>query len=147
MLRVTPISLREAKAFVAAHHRHHAPPVGHVVSVAVSYDEDRVRGAAIAGRPVSRMLDDGYTLEVTRVATDGARNACSMLYGAVRRAGRALGFTRFLTYTLAAEGGASLRAAGWEIADGAAGGGSWSRPRRPRVDTHPLQTKIRWESA
>lgn len=146
MLRVVPTSFREAKAFVRQHHRHHKPPQGHVVSVAVSDDEDTVRGVAIAGRPVSRMLDDGYTLEITRVATDGARNACSMLYGAICRAGRALGYTRFITYTLPEEGGASLRGAGWKLASDMAGGGSWSRATRPRVDEHPQQMKLRWEA-
>lgn len=145
-LRVIPITLADAKAFVAAHHRHHRPPVGHILSVAVADETDTVRGVAVAGRPVARMLDDGLTLEVTRVATDGARNACSMLYGAVRRAGSALGYRRFVTYTLPEEGGASLRAAGWRVGLDAAGGGSWSNARRPRVDRHPLQQKIRWEA-
>jgi len=85
----------------------------------------------MAGRPIARRLDDGTTLEVTRVATDGAANACSMLYGALRRAAVALGFVRLVTYTLPEEGGASLRASGWRE-DGAAAGGSWSVPTRPR---------------
>lgn len=28
---------------------------------------------------------------------------------------------------------------------GRAGGGSWSRPTRPREDKHPTQVKLRWE--
>lgn len=142
---ITPTSLREANAFVAAHHRHHGPARGCILCVAVS-EGDVVRGVAIVGRPVSRMLDDGWTAEVVRVATDGARNACSMLYGAAWRAARAIGYRRLVTYTLPEEGGASLRAAGWRCI-GEAGGGSWSRRSRPRVDTHPTQTKIRWERA
>lgn len=47
--------------------------------------------------------------------------------------------------TLPEEGGASLRAAGW-ICLGEAGGGSWHRKIRPRIDTAPLQTKIKWEA-
>ena len=86
------------------------------------------------------------TLEVTRVATDGAKDACSALYGACRRATFALGYTRLVTYTLASETGVSLKGAGYRLI-GEAGGGSWSRPSRPRVDTHPLQRKIRWEVA
>lgn len=145
MLRVTPITLREAFAFVAANHRHHRPPQGALFGIAVSED-DVVRGVCIVGRPVARMLADGFTVEATRCCTDGARNACSMLYRAAWRAARALGYLRLVTYTLADEGGASLRAAGFSII-GAAGGGSWSRADRPRVDAHPLQGKIRWELA
>ena len=134
MIRVTPISLAEANAFVAQHHRHHTPVPGAKFCVAVSDDAGQVRGVAIVGRPVARGLDDGWTLEVNRCCTDGARNACSMLYGAAWRAARALGFRRVLTYTLPAEGGASLRAAGW-IDLGLRGGGNWNTAARPRVDT------------
>jgi len=94
---------------------------------------------------VSRGLDDGWTLEVNRVATDGTRNACSMLYAACWRAAKAIGYRKLVTYTLPEEGGASLRAAGWRCI-GQAGGGSWSCTSRPRVDTHPLQLKLRWEA-
>jgi len=101
----------------------------------------------IVGKPVARMLADGYTAEVTRLcAREGARNACSMLYAAAWRAARAMGYRRLVTYTLPEEGGASLRAAGWKFI-GEAGGGSWSRKERPRVDTHPTQMKLRWEVA
>jgi hypothetical protein len=144
-LEIVPISLREACAFVAEHHRHHKPPRGHKFAVAVA-DGDRLCGVAIVGRPVSRHLDDGATLEVTRCCTDGTRNACSILYGAAWRAARAMGYRRVVTYTLPEEGGASLRAAGWRVI-GEAGGGSWNRQDRPRVDSHPTQTKIRWEVA
>ena len=90
------------------------------------------------------MLADGFTCEVTRLATDGSRNACSMLYRAAWRAARAMGYRRLVTYTLPEEGGSSLRAAGFRLI-GEAGGGSWSRDSRPRVDLHPTQTKLRWE--
>lgn len=144
-LFLSPIALDEANAFVAQHHRHHKPVVGHKFSVAVS-DESGVRGVAIVGRPVARMADDGWTLEVNRCCTDGAKNACSMLYGAAWRAASGMGFKRLITYTLREEGGASLRAAGWRLI-GEAGGGSWSRASRPRVDTAPTQRKLLWEAA
>ena len=143
MLNVVPIELAEANAFVAQHHRHHQPVIGHKFSLGVT-DGAEIRGVAIVSRPVSRMLDDGLTLEVTRVATDGTRNACSALYGACRRATFALGFRKLVTYTLGSESGSSLRGAGWRLI-GTAGGGSWSRGDRPRVDKHPLQKKLRWE--
>lgn len=144
MLQLTPITITEAKAFVAQHHRHHNPAVSALFAVAVS-DGDTVVGVAMIGRPSARMLQDGYTAEVTRLATDGSRNACSMLYSAAWRAARALGYRRLVTYTLPEEGGASVRAAGWKLI-GECGGGSWSRSERPRVDKHPLQRKLRWEA-
>jgi hypothetical protein len=143
-LALQPITYREAAAFIAEHHRHHLPPVGWKFGVAVN-DGERVVGVITVGRPVARMLDDGWTLEVTRCCTDGTRNAPSMLYGAAKRAAFALGYKRLITYTLQSEPGTSLRAAGWrEI--GAAGGGSWNCPSRPRVDTHPTEQKRLWEA-
>ena len=84
-LRVIPITFAGAKAFITVHHRHHRAPVGHMFSLAVLDGTDSVRGVATVGRPVARMLDDGRTLEVTRLATDGCYNACSALYGAAWR--------------------------------------------------------------
>lgn len=144
-LRVVPCDLDEANAFVAQHHRHHQPVPGHKFSLAVADEADTVRGVAIVSRPTARMSDDSMTLEVTRVATDGVPNGCSALYGAARRATFALGYTRLITYTLPEEGGASLRAAGWTLI-GEAGGGSWNRALRPRVDKHPTQGKLRGEA-
>jgi hypothetical protein len=145
-LTITPISFKEAKAFIEEHHRHHQPPRGHKFSLAVSDEDGNVRGVAVVSRPVARMLDDGWTAEVTRVATDGCPNACSALYGAAWRAARGMGYKKLVTYTLPEEGGTSLRASGFTLV-GEAGGGSWSRKDRPRVDTHPTQTKLRWEVA
>ena len=142
-LTIVPITQREAFAFVERTHRHHKPPRGSILQLAVAKGNEVV-GVAIVGRPVARGLQDGWTAEVNRVATDGSRNACSMLYGAAWRAVRALGYRRLVTYTLPEEGGASLRGAGFTLI-GEAGGGSWSCKSRPRVDLHPLQVKFRWE--
>lgn len=142
-LELCPVTLREARAFVTAHHRHHEAPQGGLFAVGCS-DGSAIVGVAIIGKPVARMADDDYTAEVTRLCTLGGRDVCSMLYGASWRACRALGYRRLITYTLAEEGGTSLRAAGWRCI-GEAGGGSWSRKARPRVDTHPTQVKLRWE--
>jgi hypothetical protein len=143
-LTITPITLREANAYVARLHRHHQPVRGCFFCIGDADAEGAIRGVAIVGRPVSRMLQDGYTAEVTRVCTDGCPNACSALYGACWRAARAMGYRRIGTYTLATEPGTSLVAAGWKLI-GEAGGGSWSREGRPRVDLHPTQLKLRWE--
>jgi hypothetical protein len=142
-LEIIPMNLDEANAFVREHHRHHQPVPGAKFCIGVALD-GAVVGVAIVGRPVARMIDDGWTLEVNRTCTDGTKNANSALYGACRRAAFALGYRRLLTYTLPEEGGSSLRAAGWKCL-GEAGGGSWSCPSRPRVDKHPMQAKIRWQ--
>lgn len=143
-LALVPIGLDEANAFIARHHRHHRPAIGHKFSLAASVGEQIV-GVATVGRPVGRRLDDGWTLEVNRLCTDGTRNACSFLYAAAWRATQALGYRRLITYTLPAEGGASLRAAGWRVV-GITPGRSWDCPSRPRVDLHPAQERIRWEA-
>ena len=140
---VTPISLTDAMLFIERVHRHHRAPQGGLFAVAVSEGEEVV-GVAIVGRPVARMLADGWTAEVTRLATDGHPNACSMLYAACWRAARALGYRKLVTYILDTEPGTSLKAAGW-ICIGKTSGGSWDRVSRPRIDKHPLQTKMRWE--
>lgn len=148
MIHVAPLSLAEANAYVAQHHRHHRPVPGAKFCIAVSDDQGVVRGVAIVGRPVARGNDDGWTLEVNRCCTDGTANACSMLYGAAWRAARALGYLRLITYTLPDEGGASLRGAGWKLL-GRRGGGNWNTPARPRVDTVELLSgqKLLWEAA
>lgn len=111
-LCVVPITLREAKAFIAVHHRHNKPPVGWKFGVGLRSAGELV-GVATAGRPVARHYDDGFTLEVNRSCTNGTRNANSMLYGAVWRAAKAMGYKRCITYTQHDESGASLRAAGF----------------------------------
>lgn len=143
MFELIPIPLDEANLFVERHHRHHQPVVGHKFSIGAAVGSEVV-GVAIIGRPLARHLDNGATLEVLRVATNGYRNACSWLLARAWRATQALGFKRLVTYTLPEEGGGSLRGAGWRCV-GKAGGGSWSRQGRPRVDKHPKQIKIRWE--
>jgi hypothetical protein len=142
---IVPLTLSEANRYVEMHHRHHGPVVGHKFSLGIIDSSNLIRGIAIVGRPVARMLDDGYTLEVSRVATDGAKDGCSALYGACRRAAFALGYRKLVTYILESERGTSLKAAGWRCL-GVAGGGSWSRESRVREDKHPLQAKIRWEA-
>lgn len=145
-LRLHPLTLGEAKAFVQKHHRHLRAPVGGLFAVGVAREGDEEPcGVVTVGRPVARMSDNGWTAEITRCATDGTRNACSMLYRAAVRAAFAMGYRRVITYTLPEEGGASLRAAAFKVVAEKAGGGSWSRVSRPRVDEHPLQAKIRWE--
>lgn len=152
-LTIRPIILREANAYVAEYHRHNLPTNGHKWSLAC-YDGDRLCGVAIAGQPIARKLDDGLTIEVRRVCTDGTRNACSKLYGACARVAKEMGYRRIITYTLQSEPGTSLKASGWEDC-GEAGGVSWNVPSRPREEyqetlfgverKYPDERKIRWE--
>ena len=141
-----PVTFAQARDFVGDWHRHHRPPVGHKYSIGVADERDVLVGVAVVGRPVARHLDDGLTLEVTRVATDGTPNACSLLYAAAWQAAKALGYRTLLTYTQAGESGASLRAAGWRVVAARPPRGGWTTPSRPRADHGVDQTaRLRWQ--
>ena len=142
-LHAVPIDFADAADFVRLHHRHHTPPAGHKFSIGAA-DGGELVGVVIVGRPVSRRRDDGSTLEVTRLCTIGAKNACSFLYGAAARAAFALGYKRIGTYILKREPGTSLVAAGWKLI-GETPGKSWSVPSRPRDDNHPIEPKLLYQ--
>lgn len=143
-MNLQPITLKEAMRFVDEHHRHHRAPQGGLFAIGLSEGE-KVVGVAIVGRPVARMLDSGWTAEITRLCVlEGYTNACSMLYSACWRAARAMGYKRLITYILKSENGSSLKASGFRLV-GKAGGGSWDREGRPRVDTHPIEQKKLFE--
>lgn len=131
-LRLVPMHRDPAFAYIRRVHRHHPAPQGYKFAIAVSDEDGAVHGVAVAGRPVAKALQDGHTIEVTRVATDGTANACSMLYGACWRAARALGYTRAVTYIQAGETGASLRASGWRLVAELDARSGWDTPSRPR---------------
>jgi len=142
-MRIVPIFQDEAFAFIEQHHRHHKKPVGSVFQIACEHG-DKIVGVAVCGRPVSRHLQNGFTLEVTRLCTDGTKNACSMLYSRCWKIAKEMGYSRVITYILKSESGVSLTASGWRIV-GERGGGGWNVPSRPRVDKHPTQKKILFE--
>lgn len=153
-MRLRPVDLTDAKRFVAEHHRHNQPPVGWKFGVGLSNGTDELRGVGIAGRPVNRNLADGVTVEITRVCTVGDKNANSMMYAALCRAAKALGYRRAITYTLESESGASLRAAGFVPVGRVKAGRSWASSGRPRHDSTlwgdpilPDEDRIRWERA
>jgi len=133
-VRIVPITLKVAQQFVTDHHRHNRAPVGHKFSIGLETDWGLLVGVACAGRPVARHFDDGLTLEVNRTCTLGDRNANSMLYGAVWRAAKAMGYLRCITYTQHDESGASLRAVGWIRVKELKPNDGWSVPSRPRED-------------
>lgn len=134
MLTIRPITLKAANDYVSRLHRHNQPTTGHKWSLAC-YDGERLCGVAIAGQPIARKLDDGLTIEVRRLCTDGTKDACSKLYGACARVAKEMGYRKIITYTLISEPGTSLKASGWTNC-GEAGGypgirppahGKWSR--------------------
>lgn len=144
-LRIVPVDLKTAREFVAVHHRHNEPPIGHKFSIGVA-DGGQLVGVAIVGRPVSRVIQsEGNTLEVIRTATDGTRNANSMLYGAARRAAFALGYDRLITYTQADESGASLRAAGFRVIASRPPRAGWDTPSRRRTNKADHVARTLWE--
>jgi hypothetical protein len=139
MIRLVPTSFKEANDFVRAYHRHHKAVVGCKFCIACA-DGEKIIGVAIVGRPVSRHQDNGYTLEVNRLCTDGTKNACSILYAAAWRAARAIGYTRLITYILASESGVSLKASGYKCLYETRGH-QWSCKTRPRVDAGKNQNE------
>lgn len=143
-LTIVPLELADANAFVARHHRHHFPVQGHRFSLGCVTNDCHLVGAAIIGRPVARLINPRTVLEVTRLVTDGTHNACSCLYGAAARIGKAMGYERIQTYIIDTETGVSLRAAGWEC-DGEAGGGKWYHTEgKARRSDQPTGSKQRW---
>lgn len=145
-MKLVPLTRDAANAFVKDTHRHHGEVVGHCFALGAIGPTGELCGVAIVGRTKARGYKVGETAEVTRLSTDGTPNACSFLLGACRRAAKALGYARLITYTLASEPGTSLRAAGW-VRETTVRGRSWDCASRPRTDSHPLEDKVRWRAA
>lgn len=146
-LEIIPVDFKTVCEFIKKYHRHHQPPQGYKFLLGIKdIQRNKLVGVAVIGRPVARMLDDGWTLEITRLCTDGTYNACSKLLGTACRIAKILGYKKVITYTLPEEGGASLRAAGFNLT-GICHGRSWNTPSRPRIDKTPVQKhdKWRWE--
>ncbi|MBQ1052764.1 hypothetical protein KBX50_30470 [Micromonospora sp. C51] len=144
--RVHPISYRRARDFIATHHRHLTAPQGHTFSLGLTNHAGMLLGVAVVGRPLARHLDDGLTAEITGLATDGSRNACSVLLAAAWRVARHMGYQRMITYTRADEPGTSLRAAGWTTTADLPATPGWDRPTQPRT-SHGADriARTRWQ--
>lgn len=151
-MEIRQTTLREANAYVIAHHRHHDRATGHKWSLA-AFKDGQIVGVVIVGRPTGRKLDNGKTLEVTRLCTDGTRNACSCLYAAAARRARKEGYEKIITFILQSEPGTSLKAAGWTMEAAKAGKPRWNAERyadRPVQLTlfpkkePPAEYKQRW---
>lgn len=143
LLSVRPYSVKRAQAIVAAWHRHMPRVQGGLFACGVIDRRGHIHGVGIAARPVARQIDDGLTMEIKRVATDGTPNVCSMIYGALCRAAKEIGFREAITYTLMSEPGSSLLASGFERVC-TTDGGEHSRPSRPRRPAQHNGPKVKW---
>lgn len=141
-MKIRPITFHEACEFISRHHRHSRPTVGCKFCIGL-FDNAEMVGCAVCGRPVARRLDDGLTVEINRLCTDGTRNACSMLYGAACRVAKAMGYEKAVTFTLMSENGASLKASGFTLEAENCGGIKWTGPRDKGQDL-PKENKKRW---
>jgi hypothetical protein len=142
-MKAVPLELKEANRYVEKLHRHHDPVHRDKFRCGVVDNEGNLRGVVQVGRPVARMLQDGNTVEVVRLCTDGYKNACSFLYARAAQAAKALGYKKIITYILDSELGASLKAAGW-VHESDVRGHEWDCPSRPRNTTAPTDDKQRW---
>jgi len=143
-LEAFPLTLKQANELVDDLHRHHKPVRGHRFSIGARLDGESV-GAVIVGRPVARKVDAYNVAEVTRLVTDGTKNACSFLYARAARAAAAMGFEKIQTYILESEPGTSLKAAGWIHAADSPGGQWKHTDGKPRRTDQPTCSKQRWE--
>jgi len=142
-MKIVPLELRELNAFVSEHHRHHKAVQGHRFSIGVIVD-GKLCGGASVGRPVARLTNAKEVLEVTRLVTDGTKNACSFLYAAAARIGKELGYRKIQTFILDSETGVSLRASGWSL-ESISAGGDWTRVSKPdRRQDQPQCPKQKW---
>lgn len=156
-IKAVPLSIQDAKAYVEANHRHHKAAAGDKYRIGAAINGELV-GVVQVGRPVSRMLDDGKTLEVIRLCTTGDKDVCSFLYSRAARVAKELGYSKIITYILDTEPGTSLKASGWHCEQADVGGGSWHRQSRPRTmkeeqisllseanrEKYPIGEKQRW---
>lgn len=145
MLKIIPLTLKQANELVASLHRHHKPAQGHRFSIGCE-DETGIHGAAICGRPVARGCDPYKTLEVVRLVTDGTFNACSILYATSARIAKEMGFAKIQTYILDTELGTSLKASGW-LHEADTAGGDWNHSKAnkgTRRTDQPMAPKQRW---
>lgn len=144
---IAPITLKEANAFVQANHRHHDSVTGCKFAIGLYKTvegKNTLIGTAICGRPVSRILDDGLTLEINRLCTVEEGNCCSMLYGACSRIAKEMGYRKIITYILESESGISLRASNFTLEDACCGGKNWTGKRQRKEGRTPAEMKQRW---
>lgn len=134
-----PLELKDANAYVEKNHRHHKPVHRDKFRIGCVHNGNLV-GVAQVGRPVNRVLDDGKTVEVVRLCTDGTKNVCSFLYSKCARIAKEMGYQKIITYILESEDGSSLVASGWHK-EADVVGRSWDTPSRRRNTKSPTCNK------
>lgn len=130
-LKAVPMELKDVQNYIDTYHRHHKASHRDKFRLGCEID-GKIVGVIQVGRPVSRILDDGHTLEVLRLCSDGTDNVCSFLYSRAARIGKEMGYDKIITYILESENGASLKASGWKLEADHVGGASWDTSSRPR---------------
>lgn len=138
---IRPCSVKFALRMVKEWHRHLPDLQGGLFAASCVADGQCV-GVAVAGNP-ARVWQGTGRIVISRVATTGHENTCSMLYGSLCRAAKALGYSEAWTYTLPDEPGTSLRAAGF-VDMGLSDGGEHDRPSRSRKPAVRPEPKRRW---
>jgi hypothetical protein len=152
-LRLRPVTVKDATRWVTTVHRHHKRELAGarfavqlVRYSALNLTDGGVRVGVAVVTSGPRVWEGTGRCNIARVATDGSKNACSMLYGAMCRAAAALGYREAWTYTLPSEPGTSLRASGFDDM-GLTSGGEHDRPRqahRRRLPAEQPSPKRRW---
>lgn len=142
-LKIVPVTVSKANTLILAWHRHHKPVVGHRFSLGASCCKEIV-GVVVVGRPVARKTDQYMIAEVTRLATNGHKNACSFLYAASARVAKEMGFYKIQTFILLEETGVSLKAAGWKFEALTDSKPHKWHSRSNRRSDQPCEQKQRW---
>lgn len=141
-MEAIPLELKQANEFVDKLHRHHSSVHRDKFRIGCSVDGKLV-GVIQLARPVNRVLDDGKTIEVVRLCTDGTYNVCSFLYSRAARIAKEMGYSKIITYILDRENGSPLKACGWHK-EADTKGHNWSCRSRPRSTAAPTCNKQRW---
>ena len=123
-LKIKPIHLKQANEYIKKFHRHNLPTAGGKFAISC-YDENRLCGVAICGRPT-------------------ARNACSKLYGACCRIAQDMGYVKVITYILASENGASVKASNFVCEEHKAGLLKQTGARQKHTVVAPAEYKKRY---
>jgi len=146
---IIPITFEKACRFVNMHHRHHFNSHAHKWSIGYE-EEGKLIGVGMIGRPLNRHLDDGLSLEITRVCVlENNPNVCSIIISALCRSAKSMGYKRVYTYTLESESGSSLKGCGFENMATTISK-KWVRHRTIQTKLftnkldHLLENKIRW---
>lgn len=143
-MKIVPLTLSEVNTFIEQNHRHHKRVQGHRFSLGL-IDDSGLIGVCVVGRPVARNTDWKTVAEVTRLCTDGSKNACSKLYATSAAIARLMGFQAIQTFILETESGVSLKASGWSLV-GESPGGQWKHTDgKPRRTDQPICRKLKYE--